>query len=233
MQMTKKSKSAKVDILAVAIESIKKGKIAEVIDMMDAHPSLVDSEAENGVSLLMYATYYKQSDLVYHIAALRNSFNFFENCILGHLENAKIQVAKNPSIVNEFSGDGFTPLIYACFFGQFKLVEYLLENGAEINQQAKNTTTVTPLHSAVSGNHFQIVRFLLHKKAKVNMRQIHGRMPLHIASLLGNNNIVEMLIEYGAHVNVKTEDGRTPMAIALEKGFKETAEIIESYGGKI
>lgn len=233
MQMTKKSKSAVSDLFAVARDNIKKGEVAQVRELVESNPALSESYSESGISLLMYAAYFKRTDLVSFLAAKRPQLDLFEYCILGNLEAVKAYISANPGAINSFSGDGFTPLIYASFFGHLKLVDFLIANGAELNLQAKNSTSVTPLHSAVSGNHFQIASLLLHKKAKVNVRQVHGRMPLHLASMLGNNNIVELLIEYGAHINVKTEDGKTPMAIATEKGFTETAEIIQSYGGKL
>jgi len=233
MQMTKKSKSAVSDLFTVARDSIKKGEVVQARNLVESHPALNDSYSESGISLLMYAAYFRQADLVSFLAAKRPQLDLFEYCILGNFEAVKAITMANPGTINSFSGDGFTPLIFASFFGHLKLVEYLVSNGAELNLQAKNTSYVTPLHGAVSGNHFQIASFLLHKKAKVNVRQEHGRMPLHLASMLGNNNIVELLIEYGAHINVKTEDGKTPMTIATEKGFTETAEIIQSYGGKL
>ena len=65
---------------------------------------------------------------------------------IGDLERVQALVKQFPESVNAYSPDGFYPLGLAAFFGHRKLVEYLLDAGADVNQQATNAFKVAPIH---------------------------------------------------------------------------------------
>ena len=46
-------------------------------------------------------------------------------------------IKASPSIVNECSKDGWTPLHLAAYFGQKEIASFLLESGADIHSRAK------------------------------------------------------------------------------------------------
>ena len=46
-------------------------------------------------------------------------------------------IKASPSIVNECSEDGWTPLHLATYFGQKEIASFLLESGADIHSRAK------------------------------------------------------------------------------------------------
>ena len=60
-----------------------------------------------------------------------------------------------------------TPLIKACYNGNYKIVKLLLENGADVNRQ--NDCRETPLFISC-GEKLSIVKLLVEKKAKINLK---------------------------------------------------------------
>ena len=65
----------------------------------------------------------------------------------GNFEKVKRLVSNNPDLVNEKDLNNKTALHFAAFAGHPEIVEYLLENGADVN--AKDVYNMTPLHAAV------------------------------------------------------------------------------------
>lgn len=82
---------------------------------------------------------------------------------------------------------GYTPLHWACHYGQLCSVQVLLDCGANPNKQAPDM--ISPLLLAASGGHHEIVRLLLLKGADVNHMDI---VSIFIVVLCTNiNNYVD------------------------------------------
>ena len=109
------------------------------------------------------------------------SLDIFEAAAAGSLERVESLASSDPSLVNSFAVDGFTPLGLASFFGHAGIVAFLLTKGADVNISARNDLGVAPLHSAAAGRHGEIVRVLLDHGADVNARDAGGRTPLQVA----------------------------------------------------
>lgn len=62
------------------------------------------------------------------------------------------------------------------------------------------------------------VGYLIAKKAKVNVVNIHGNTPLHEAARSGSQNSVKVLVHFGADVNHVNQLGETALHIATEYG---------------
>ena len=56
------------------------------------------------------------------------------------IEQFAAEIAENPERLEEVTFNGCTPLIQACYHGNLKLVEWLLEQGADI--EAKDNVCV-------------------------------------------------------------------------------------------
>uniref|UniRef100_A0A3B3H3T6 Uncharacterized protein n=1 Tax=Oryzias latipes TaxID=8090 RepID=A0A3B3H3T6_ORYLA len=61
---------------------------------------------------------------------------------------------------------GYTPLIVACHYGNAKIVNFLLQQGASVNAKTKNG--YTPLHQAAQQGNTHIINVLLQHGAKPN-----------------------------------------------------------------
>ena len=91
---------------------------------------------------------------------------------------------------------GKTALMLASNYAHPEMVEYLLENGADVH--AKNRYGVTALHIASREGHTDIVAMLLEKGADVNAKSNNGATALITASEKGHTEIVAMLLDEGS-----------------------------------
>lgn len=176
---------------------------------LNHNSSLADSKTEQGISLLQFAAYCRNSFAVDILKRNKQELDIFEAACIGDTETINQLLDKNPDLLNSFSPDGFTSLGLASFFGHLSLVKLLLDKGANPNIASNNQLKVAPIHSACAISHFDIADLLIRHGADVNAKQIQGVTPLHSA----------------AH------NGQTPLFMANEKNFQETAELIIKHGG--
>lgn len=119
----------------------------------------------------------------------------------------------------------------AAFHGHWRLSEYLLENGAEVNR-ADEATGETALHSALCTPerraHDLVVRVLLAHGADVNratrpgvetgafMRDCRtkGETALHRAAAFGGEETIDLLLGAGARRDARDANGDTPLGWA-------------------
>ncbi len=109
-----------------------------------------------------------------------------------------------------------------------KAVKRLIALGANINKKDKKGNT--SLSQAVSGNKFEIARFLLENGTDID-EKVRGRTLLHRAVQDKKINQVKFLIEYGAGIDLKDDKaGQTPLKIAYKRGYKEIEKLLLECG---
>ncbi|HVM92221.1 MAG TPA: ankyrin repeat domain-containing protein [Terriglobales bacterium] len=199
----------------------------------DALRRLVEEDTEcaaardgHGVSLLMQTLYRGRRDLAEAVAARKNSLDIFEATALGRLGRLK-KLAADRGLANSNSGDGFTALHFACFFGQSQAALELIEAGAAVDAVAANPMKVMPLHSAASARNLEAARHLLEHGAPVNARQEKGWAPLHAAAQNGDRAMAELLLRHGADPRQANDDRKTAAMVAREKGHEDLAGLLE------
>ncbi len=207
------------------------GDVTKVRAMLHADPSLAWARDEYGVSVIMKSTYHGKKDVVAALLESGVELDLFEAAATGQAERVSSLVAKDQSIVNAYSADGFTPLGFAVFFGQPEVVKALLAAGADVNAASRESMKVTPLASAAAAKQTDLARVLIEHGADVNARAASGHIPLHEASANGNVELVKLLIEKGADVNAKTDDGKTPLDFAIEYKRPEVIELLHEALG--
>jgi ankyrin repeat protein len=214
-------------------DAVMEGNLTEVRDLLDNNPDLVDVRNASDISLLMWAAYNKQTDILQYLREKKSSLDIFEATALGEIQTVENLLHQDRNLVNDYSPDGFTPLGYAAFFGYPELASTLLSNGARVNVFSKNIMQVYPIHSAVANrNHdiaYEIARLLISHKANVNVKQRGGWTPLHQAAAHGNQKLVKLLLEHGADKNAKSDDGQTPFDLAEESGHHKISQILKTH----
>ena len=98
--------------------------------------------------------------------------------------------------------DALTPLYWAAQHDRQKIMNMLIEKGADTNKSIKDGST--PLHNAVFKNHEKCVDILIKNGANVNVRKdygLGGRTPLNIAIDNREVKIIQMLVKAGANLN--------------------------------
>jgi ankyrin repeat protein len=124
------------------------------------------------------------------------------------------------------SADGFAPLHLAAFFGKPEAATLLLARGAQVDARGRGWMTGTPLHSAVSNRHVDLVEILLAAGADPNARQSGGWTPLHGASHNGDVASVALLLTAGADPAAVNDDGASVLSLAEEQGDAATIDAV-------
>ncbi|KAL3105879.1 hypothetical protein niasHT_026654 [Heterodera trifolii] len=115
-----------------------------------------------------------------------------------------------------------SPLWAAIIGGQTKVIESLLEKGADPNEIGTLThegqeRTLSPLHYFAAEGNLDICKLLVSKGAKVDHGVGHrGITPLHLACEKRHMQIVHFLVEEAkADFEVADSDGNTPLTYAV------------------
>ncbi|EEY66262.1 26S proteasome non-ATPase regulatory subunit, putative [Phytophthora infestans T30-4] len=122
--------------------------------------------------------------------------------------------------------DERTPLHWACATGRLDVAEFLLER-AKTTVNVQDDAGWTPLMSAASAGHGDIVGLLLSKGADANLPNENGQIPLHYYR--GRQEIAELLLDYTRDVNQADNTGSTPLMRAI--GGKPSPVNTRDVGG--
>ncbi|ERE80359.1 tankyrase-2-like protein [Cricetulus griseus] len=153
-------------------------------------------------------------------------------CRNGDVERVKRLVTPEKVNSRDTAGRKSTPLHFAAGFGRKDVVEYLLQNGA--NVQARDDGGLIPLHNACSFGHAEVVNLLLQHGADPNARDNWNYTPLHEAAIKGKIDVCIVLLQHGAEPTIRNTDGRTaldladPSAKAVLTGDYKKDELLES-----
>ena len=124
-----------------------------------------------------------------------------------------------------------TPLQRAAALGQLTVAQFLLANGADVEQ--KDWQGYTPLHAAALYGHKSMVELLLDHHADVQATDAFGDTPLYKAAERGYLNVAETLLARGAQVNAKDARGYTPLLAAVANGSRPVAELLLAHGAEV
>ena len=206
-------------------DAIKDGKKEEVERLLDLDPGLIH-QRDNGLSPILVAAYHQEPEIASFLADKTVAINIFEAAATGKINNIIRLLARDPSLVNAYTEDGFHPLGLACFFGHLDSAEYLVKAGAPINAQSRNGLKAAPIQSAAAGRHRKIVKMLLDHNADPNIREQGGYTPLHAAAQNGDEEMIRILLYGGADLTIKSNDGKTPLDLALDAGHEKASLIL-------
>ena len=213
---------------AAFIDAIKAGEFERVKAMVSEEPTLIDARSRTGDSAILTAVYHRQKEIVNLLVARGASLSLSEACAAGELE--RVERTLNPSTINAYSADGWTPLHLAAFFGHPKVAELLLAHDADVTARSRNSNGNTPLHAALAGNHKFVAGVLIGRGSDLNAADGNGWHPLHIAAANNNLDAINALIAQGADVAAGNGEGLTPLSIAQEKNHREAAALLRKYG---
>lgn len=209
-------------------EAIEAGDDARVDTILDADPTLASSRDASGVSALMRALYRFDKPLTETVRRRVDALDVFEAAAFGDVDRLTELLGDEPSLLMSYSGDGFTALHFAAFFGRFEAAALLIERGAEVDAFGRGWMTGTAMHSAVSRLQSDVVRILLEAGANPNVRQSAGWTPLHSSAANGDVTSVELLLASSADPTATNDEGRSVIDLATESGEEATVDRIRS-----
>lgn len=184
------------------LERIVNGRTDLVFDWI-ARGNAARSSDERGVSLLSWCAYY------------------------GDVSAMRFLIANGESLASLSDSS----LCDAAFHGHWQLCEFLIENGADVNQTV-SATGETALHSALCTSdrtvYDLVLRVLLSRGADPNrpsaagaetgafMRdsRTKGETPLHRAAAFGTEGTIQLLLTAGADVTARDMNGDSPLSWA-------------------
>ena len=111
------------DDLFAAIDA---GDADRVGAMLDADPTLAMARDHEGVSALLRARYRLDRALAEAVKARVAALDVFEAATFGDLDRLAVLLEADPGLTDRRSGDGFTAVHLAAFFGQDDAVRLLL-----------------------------------------------------------------------------------------------------------
>jgi ankyrin repeat protein len=185
------------------IEKLVGGRTDLVFDLAEQNCP-ADYKDENGVSLLQHCAYF------------------------GDVSAIRFLLAHGASL--HLLGDNFD-LNGAAFHGHWRLCQFLLEQGANVNRPLPESGE-TPLHAALCKTdrvvYDRVLKVLLSHGANPNiatkvggetggfMRDVRtrGETPLHRAAAFGEEDTIDLLLSAGAVVDAKDSNGDTPLSWA-------------------
>ncbi|MCJ1267414.1 hypothetical protein MMC22_007299 [Lobaria immixta] len=126
------------------------------------------------------------------------------------------------------SGDE-TPLRVAACHNFHKIVQLLLERGADPNKGGK-VERWTPLYDAIHGGHERIAQTLLDYGADINAGL---RTPLDAAVRRGNLHMVRFLLDRGAALDTEMQASEAILAVAAKGGYEPIVRLLVKFGASV
>ena len=104
---------------------------------------------------------------------------FIAASLHGHSHVVQFLVQQGADMGKGGAGPGVSPLYAAVMCGNFEIVEYLLEEGAD--REASDDLGHTSLHIAAEYGHLKIVKALMRYGANLDARNKQGQLPIDLA----------------------------------------------------
>jgi ankyrin repeat protein/nucleoside phosphorylase len=144
-------------------------------------------------------------------------------------ENKATMLLKTGADINAHDPQGYTPLNLAIWNGNERMVKFLLDNKAQVEDSEK---CLSALHAAIINGHKTIVELLLKGGADTERRS-SGETPLSAAVNGGHELLVKLLLDRGALVDAKDLKGRTPLLYAVLRGHMKIVILLLQWGAKV
>jgi len=188
---------------APLMSRLTKGRTDLVFDLIGQGSAATATDAD-GVALVRWCAYYGD------VSAIR--------FLLAHGESLA-------SLGDNFDLNG------AAFHGHWRLVQFLVEEGADVNRALPDTGE-TPLHAALCKAdrlpYDLVLKVLLSTGADPNVRtkagvetgafmrdsRTRGETPLHRAAAFGTEGTIQLLLDAGAAADARDANGDTPLSWA-------------------
>ena len=208
--------------------AIESGHADQVRELLSKNAQFVNAKNAAGLSAVLLATYHGRNEIAKLLIDRGARLDIFEAAATGTQERAEQLLHKDPTCLNSFSADGWTPLHLAVFFGRINIVQLLLNKGADINAPSKNDQQVMPLHSALTNpRNAAVAELLIERGADLHARQFEGYTPLHYAAANGLERIVKTLVARSVDLSAKEMGGKTAYDLAVQKGYTSIAELLK------
>jgi ankyrin repeat protein len=125
------------------------------------------------------------------------------------------------------------PLYYTALEGALQLTDFLIENGAEVNECSAGDEYETAIKAASFSGHEKIVQLLIGKGANVNAKGGMYGTALHEAAGRGSENIVQFLLDNGSDINAQGGEYGNAIQAAVANNQTNIAHLLLLRGAKL
>ncbi len=159
---------------------------------------------------------------------------WFDAVKRGNLEDIKKMVAAGQNIeAKDTASLEQSALGWAAFIGYMDIVEYLVEQGADIRATDKADVYNT-LKSAVLGNNVEVVKYLynlLTDESDWDAVESDGETLFMVAAVDGRLETVKFILQFNPDLNViAPKFNVSPLSGACDRGFDDVAQLLIEKG---
>lgn len=151
---------------------------------------------------------------------------FFNTIQTGNLKNVKLQINRNPKLVNTKDARGFTPLILAAYFDKLPIVKFLLENKAPID--ATDSSGNTALIGVSFKGNIELMTCLIENGANINAINNNGTSSLIFTAMYNKEASAAFLLQHKPDKTIQDNLGKTALDYAKEKGFTNIVKLLDN-----
>ena len=137
-------------------------------------------------------------------------------------------ISERPDHVSARGGRCGTALHAASRWNHLKVVQSLLNHGADVDDQGWEGWT--PLHVVSRWGHLEVGRCLIEHGADVNAKNDEHWTPLHLATCNGHFELAQTLVNYNADIDAQNHFGETPLHEASFHGAVDAARLLLDKG---
>lgn len=123
---------------------------------------------------------------------------------------------------------GSTALHWAMHSENAELIQYMIDDGADIHQTDCNGWTPLLRLASTNGNK-QLASLLIRNGAAINQRDKDGKTVLMMAVINGHQGLVEELLSKNADLSAQNEYGKTAYEMARSMEKRRVCRTIEEY----
>lgn len=140
-----------------------------------------------------------------------------------NIEILKDLLSKSYSI-NQYFSNGMTPLHLAVYRNKEQLIDFLLENGANVNLKANNNYQATALQLAVFAKNQSIIQKILKKNPDLYIKDAQGADVIFYAISLNQLEIVKIFLN---HIGQIKNSGDAWEDLYLHQACRSNPEMVQ------
>ncbi|KAJ5787128.1 hypothetical protein N7457_002118 [Penicillium paradoxum] len=149
----------------------------------------------------------------------------------GHEQEIRFLLPTNKKYVNKLDDTGEYPIFWASANGNDKIMQILLEQGADINARALSDKTA--LYTACSYGHHEIAHMLLERGAGRHLQRRDLADIFQAVCAKGYENIVRLFLQHGANDNTSGTHLEIILQVACSSGQERIVKMLLEHGASV
>lgn len=141
-------------------------------------------------------------------------------------------IQQEPHLINSTNKRGYTPLMWAAYYGKLEACKILLQAKADVNLISLNKRNVLHLAIAGKGDPKVVQFFASFEHLRDSKDANEGDTPLILAAWYGQRENCEILLNAGAKVRIKNNKGEDALSIARGKKKEAIVKLLEEHLNK-